>query len=323
MLKVEDLTRSYGDFKAVDGVSFEIQRGEVVGLLGHNGAGKTTIMKALTGFLEPSAGRITIEGYDLATQRRAAQRLIGYLPENCPVYPDMTVIDFLEYQAGMHGIPEEQRLAAVRHAIAHTELEAKAADLIGTLSRGYRQRVGVAQAILHTPSVLILDEPTNGLDPTQIQHMRSLIRKLALNAIVLLSTHILHEVEAMCDRVLIIRNGKLALDARLGDLNTTQHLVVDADAEPEKIRSLIKDIHGIRGIRSLPGASDGRHQYAMETADPVAMAPLVAQVVLGGGHKLYRLQPERRDLETIFGEINDPLAMVALNNDPTKEAVHA
>ncbi|CAK0768841.1 hypothetical protein CCP3SC15_3900001 [Gammaproteobacteria bacterium] len=223
----------------------------------------------------------------------------------------------------MHRIPENRRLAAVRHAIARTELEPKAAELIGTLSRGYRQRVGVAQAILHEPDILILDEPTNGLDPTQIQHMRSLIRELAQNAIVLLSTHILHEVEAMCDRVLIIRNGKLALDARLNDLDTAQHLLVDVDAGPEKVQAIIKGINGVRAIRYLPGAIDGRHQYALETADPVAAAPLVARVVLDGGLKLYRLQPERRDLETIFGEINDPLASVPSNHLSTKEVSHA
>ncbi|CAK0763399.1 ABC-2 type transport system ATP-binding protein [Gammaproteobacteria bacterium] len=322
MIKVEHLTRSYGDFKAVDGVSFEMQRGEVVGLLGHNGAGKTTIMKVLTGFLEPSGGRITLEGRDLAGQRRAAQRLIGYLPENCPLYPEMTVIDFLEYQAGMHGILESQRLTAIRHAITRTELESKAADPIGTLSRGYRQRVGVAQAILHEPNILILDEPTNGLDPTQIQHMRSLIRELAKNAIVLLSTHILHEVEAMCDRVLIIRNGKLALDARLSDLDSAQHLVVGVDAGPERAEALLKEVAGVRTIRYLPGSSDGRHQYALEMADPVTTAPLVAQAVLKGGLKLYRLQPERRDLETIFGEINNPLSATPFSNASIKEVGH-
>jgi ABC-2 type transport system ATP-binding protein len=323
MIKVEDLTRSYGDFKAVDGVSFEIQHGEVVGLLGHNGAGKTTIMKVLPGFLEPSGGQVTLEGRDLAEQRRTAQHLIGYLPENCPVYPEMTVIDFLEYQAGMHGIPKERRLAAIRNVIARTELESKAADLIGTLSRGYRQRVGVAQAILHEPSILILDEPTNGLDPTQIQHMRSLVRELARNAIVLISTHILQEVEATCDRVLIIRNGRLALDARLNELDTAQHLVVGVDAGPEKVQTLLKDVEGVSTIRYLPDAADGRHQYALESSDLVATAPRVARAVLDGGLNLYRLQSERRDLETIFGEINDPLAPALSNNPSMPEAGHA
>ncbi len=307
MIKVEDLARSYGDFKAVDGISFEIQRGEVVGLLGHNGAGKTTIMKVLTGFLEPSAGRITLDGQDLGEHRRQVQRRIGYLPENCPVYPEMTVIDFLEYQAGMHGIAEHRRLAAVRNAIARTALEPKAADVIGTLSRGYRQRVGVAQAILHEPDILILDEPTNGLDPTQIQHMRSLIRQLAENATVLLSTHILQEVEATCDRVLIIRAGRLALDSRLSDLNASRRLLVALDGAPEQVQTTLKGVDGVRAILHLDGGN-GRHRYALETADPNAAAPTVAKAVLAAGLSLYSLQPERRDLEAVFGEINDQSA---------------
>jgi len=313
MINVENLTRSYGDFKAVDDVSFKIQRGEVVGLLGHNGAGKTTIMKVLTGFLEPSSGRVTIDSHDLAINRLLAQRLIGYLPENCPVYPEMTVIDFLEYQALMHGIPEERCLAAVRKAIIRTELEPKATHLIGTLSRGYRQRVGVAQAILHEPSILILDEPTNGLDPTQIQHMRSLIRDLSKNAIVLISTHILQEVEATCDRVLIIRNGKLALDSRLNELDTTQHLVIGVNATPEKVQALLKNITSINTIRYLTATNHNNniYQYALETADLINTAPQVAQKIFESGLKLYRLQPERRDLETVFGEINNPFVSLS------------
>ena len=153
--------------------------------------------------------------------------------------------------------------------------------------------------------------------------MRSLIRELAQQATVLLSTHILHEVEALCDRVLIIRNGTLALDARLDELDANQHLIVDVNAGPEKVQNLIKRISGVHAIRSLPGATDGRHQYALETNDPATVAPLVAQVVLEGGCKLYRLQPERRDLETIFGEINDPLASGAIDDGSTQEAVHA
>jgi len=305
MIKVEDLTRSYGDLKAVDGVSFTIQRGEVVGLLGHNGAGKTTIMKMLTGFLEPSAGQITLEGYDLATDRRRAQRLIGYLPENCPLYLEMTVIDFLQYQAGMHGIPELQQLAAVRQAISRTELESKATHLIATLSRGYRQRVGVAQALLHHPSILILDEPTNGLDPTQIQQMRSLIRELAQNASVLISTHILQEVEATCDRVLIIRNGKLALDSRLNELDQSPHLFVGVDAAPEKILALFQNIPGIRAIRHFSSNTPNQHNYMLESSEPLENASKIAQIILANGFKLYRLYPERRNLETVFGEINN------------------
>ena len=311
MIKVEKLSRSYGDCKAVAEVSFEIQRGEVVGLLGHNGAGKTTIMKVLTGFLEPSSGYITLEGKNIAGQRRVVQRHIGYLPENCPLYPEMTVIDFLEYHAGMHGLPEERRLALIRQAIARTELESKAADPISTLSRGYRQRVGVAQAILHEPDILILDEPTNGLDPTQIQHMRALIKELARNATVLISTHILQEVEATCDRVLILRAGTLALDARLSDLDTTRRLRIEVDVAPAALRNLLTaKVPEVSAIHERPGVG-GRCLYALEVSDPIIVAPRVARALLEGGVNLYSLQSEKRNLETIFGEINQKTQEVA------------
>ena len=191
MIEVEHLTRRYGETVAVDDVSFGIGRGEVVGLLGHNGAGKTTIMKMITGFLEPTAGKIRVDGKEIGCDTRQIQRRIGYLPENCPVWPEMTVIDYLDYQAALHGVAESERPAAIRCAIERTDLGPKASEVIATLSRGYRQRVGVAQAILHDPAILILDEPTNGLDPSQIQHMRTLIRELSETATLMVSTHIL------------------------------------------------------------------------------------------------------------------------------------
>ncbi|MCI5219889.1 MAG: ABC transporter ATP-binding protein, partial [Candidatus Electrothrix sp. LOE2] len=190
MINVEHLTRKYGDFTAVDDVSFAIGQGEIVGLLGHNGAGKTTIMKMMTGFLEPTKGNITVDDLDVGRNRREIQKKIGYLPENCPVYPEMTVLEYLEYSAALHGVAEQDRPALIREAVARTALEAKATKPLSTLSRGYRQRTGVAQAILHKPDILILDEPTNGLDPTQIQHMRTLIRELAETSTVIISTHI-------------------------------------------------------------------------------------------------------------------------------------
>ncbi|MEJ2529535.1 MAG: ABC transporter ATP-binding protein, partial [Gammaproteobacteria bacterium] len=200
MIQVENLMRLYGDFTAVDDVSFSIGQGEIVGLLGHNGAGKTTIMKMLTGFLEPTAGTIDIDGLRIGRDTTAIQSRIGYLPENCPVWPEMTVIDYLDYQATLHGMAESQRKAAIARAIRRTALKEKATATIQTLSRGYRQRVGVAQAILHEPDIVILDEPTNGLDPTQIRQMRALIRELAQTATVIVSTHILQEVQAVCER---------------------------------------------------------------------------------------------------------------------------
>lgn len=303
MIEVRELTRSYGDLKAVDDVSFDIGRGEVVGLLGHNGAGKTTIMKVLTGFLEPSAGRVRIDGLDIATHRRDVQQRIGYLPENCPLYPEMTVIDYLEYQAALHGVPATELTTAVRRAIDRTELGAKADAVIATLSRGYRQRVGVAQAILHDPAILILDEPTNGLDPSQIQHMRGLIRELAESATVILSTHILQEVEAVCDRVLILRRGRLAVDSRLSEMAAAKRLLLTLDRPPAEVSPRLAGLEGVDGVEHLASA-DGRERYALASADPQAAAPVVARSVNDAGWALYGLQPEQRDLETLFGEIH-------------------
>jgi ABC-2 type transport system ATP-binding protein len=304
VIKVETLTRSYGDFIAVDRVSFEIKPGEIVGLLGHNGAGKTTIMKMLTGYLEPSEGRIEIDGLDIRTDREAIQRKIGYLPENCPVYPEMTVIDYLEYAAELHGVPESERANRVHEAIRKTELEPKATHPISILSRGYRQRTGVAQAILHHPNILILDEPTNGLDPTQIQHMRDLIRALSKEATVILSTHILQEVQAICDRVLIVRNGELALDTSMKELRSGNRLLVAVDTAPEKARPILKNIQGVESVEDL--SRDGAHyRYALalgQNADEAA--PMVSRALIDQGCKLYTLQRERRDLETVFGEIS-------------------
>jgi ABC-2 type transport system ATP-binding protein len=300
------LTRTYGDLKAVDQVSFEIGQGEIVGLLGHNGAGKTTIMKMLTGYLEPPGGSIEVDGLNIAAQREAVQSRIGYLPENDPLYPEMTVIDYLDYAASLHVVPEGQRAERIREAIDKTELTSKAVDTIGTLSRGYRQRVGVAQAILHKPRVLILDEPTNGLDPTQVGHMRGLIQSLANHATVILSTHILQEVQAVCDRVIIIRNGQKALDATMEELRSSHRLLVALDAEPEPATKLLTAVDGVRTVEPLSDDGPG-FRYALDLASERTVAdtaPRVASKIAAEGLKLYALQPEARDLEHIFGEIS-------------------
>lgn len=306
MIKVETLTRTYGDLVAVDQVSFTIGSGEIVGLLGHNGAGKTTIMKMLTGYLEPTGGTISIDGFDPSTARQQVQQRIGYLPENNPIYPEMSVLDYLDYAASLHGVAPEMRVARIRDAIERTELTSRATALIGTLSRGYRQRVGVAQAILHQPKLLILDEPTNGLDPTQVQHMRDLIRALARRATVILSTHILQEVQAICDRVLIIRSGRKALDATMAELRAGKRLLVSVDATPDRALPLFKAVSGISTVEAL--GSDGPQQrYALDLAsgkEPLDAAPEVASRVATAGLKLYSLMPETRDLETIFGQIS-------------------
>jgi ABC-2 type transport system ATP-binding protein len=304
MIEVRELSRSYGGLMAVAGVSFDIGHGEIVGLLGHNGAGKTTIMKMLTGYLEPSSGTIRIDGLDLAEHRREAQRRIGYLPENCPLYPEQTVLDSLEYQAVLHGMPQAQRPAAIRRAIERTALGPKSSAEVGTLSRGYRQRLGVAQAILHSPKILILDEPTNGLDPTQIQHMRDLIRELAREATVIVSTHILQEVEAVCERVLIMRAGTLALDSALESIGHHPRLLVTLDRSPTEVEPFLGALPGVSGVSLLE--DDGRRRrFAVEGGDPRVLGPVIARAVTGADWDLFGLEPERRDLEALFGAVSE------------------
>lgn len=302
MIQVRELTRRYGPLVAVDGVSFTVGQGEVVGLLGHNGAGKTTIMKMLTGYLEPTSGSIHVRELEMGRDTRTLQARIGYLPENCPTWPEMKVIDYLEYRAGLQGVAPERRRAAVARAIGRTALADKATSTIAALSRGYRQRVGVAQALLHDPEILILDEPTNGLDPTQVRHMRELIRELARTATVILSTHVLQEVQATCQRVLIMRNGKLALDARLDALQRGAGLLLAVEGDPRPA------LGGVRGLEAVEerGAADGIRHYRLRA--PAAAAPAVAEAVGRAGLRLHLLQPERRDLEAVFAEVSEEVA---------------
>lgn len=285
----------------MDAVSFEIGKGEVVGLLGHNGAGKTTIMKMITGYLEPTSGEIEVDGLRVGADTRAIQQRIGYLPENCPVWPEMTVLDYLLFQGELHGLYGEALDAAVARSVRRTALQDKARARIDTLSRGYRQRVGVAQAILHDPEIIILDEPTNGLDPTQILQMRGLIRELAEEATVIVSTHILQEVQAVCERVLILRAGALALDARLDELGGSRTLRLLLD-NPEASVYLEK-IEGVASVERLADEA-GRSVYRLE-AD-AARAPEVVRAVEEQGDKLFALQPEVKSLERVFAEINAP-----------------
>jgi ABC-2 type transport system ATP-binding protein len=302
MVKVEEVSRRYGDFLAVDKVSFQIGRGEVVGLLGHNGAGKSTIMKMLTGYLEPSHGQIIIDGENLDSNLDKARMRIGYLPENCPVYPDMTVVDFLDYTAALRGLTVEQRPAAIHQAIELTELSTKATAIIAALSRGFRQRVGIAQALLHNPDILILDEPTNGLDPGQIEHIRELIKKLGEQATVIVSTHILQEVEAICDRVMILRNGQLALDAQTTELHGNG-LLLCCDANPQKVFTLLQKHPAVAGI-DLQQEENGHFTYRIEPLkSQQRLAPAIAAEVVAAGWDLFALQQEDHSLEKVFHQI--------------------
>ena len=302
MLQVAQLTRKYGDFIAVNDVGFSIGKGEIVGLLGHNGAGKTTIMKILSGYLEANSGRVTINDFDLNTDAKSIQKDLGYLPENLPIYPEMTVADYLDYVADMKGIAEDQKAGEIKRVIHATEIREKLLDPIETLSRGYKQRVGVAQAILGKPKLLILDEPTNGLDPTQTEHMRRLVKEIAKDATVILSTHIMQEVDAICDRVLILSNGHLALDARLEELRKSNRLIVQCSLNEEQVNNLSNEL---TGIESSTLDSEGKYFLQLdEDVDRSNVSALVAEKVLAQGGKLFQLTLEQRDLESVFREVS-------------------
>ncbi|MBX3706155.1 MAG: ABC transporter ATP-binding protein [Pseudomonadales bacterium] len=297
MIEADRLTRRYGEFLAVDNVSFSIGHGEVVGLLGHNGAGKTTIMKMLTGYLEPSAGQVRVEGVEVEADRQRVQQQMGYLPENLPLYPELTVADYLAYTAELRGVDPA---VAVPRAVAATELESKALEPISTLSRGYKQRVGVAQAILHEPRFLVLDEPTNGLDPGQTQQMRQLIRRLAERATVILSTHIMQEVSAICDRVLILRGGALVLDERLEQLRASNRLAIRTSSEGNLLE-VLAGLEGFAGLRQTGvGAWEVEVAMGLDSAAEVVARHLVEQAL-----PIYQIAPIQRDLETVFREANE------------------
>jgi ABC-2 type transport system ATP-binding protein len=306
MIEVHSLSRRYGKTTAVDDVSFHIGPNEVVGLLGHNGAGKTTIMRMLSGYLEPSAGTIRIGGQVLEGNAASIQRELGYLPENLPMYPEMMVADYLEYAATLKGIAPEQRYDAVRQAIVATDLGRRALDPVATLSRGLKQRVGVAQAILGRPRLLILDEPTNGLDPQQTEHMRRLIQELARQATIILSTHIMQEVDAICERVLVIRHGRLALDARLDNLRQSRTMMLRTDNAAESLATSLRQMPEVADLLQHPDG-DNRSRYTLtlhENADMDTAANNVAHCVMQAGARLHQLQPVVRGLEAVFHEVN-------------------
>ena len=218
MIEADGLTKFYGEFIAIKDISFRIPRGEIVAFLGPNGAGKSTTMKVLTGYLAPSEGRALIAGHDMATDRLAGAERLGYLPENGPLYPDITPRTLLEFFADARGLSGHRKRERIEAVVKQCELGSVIGKAIGKLSKGYRQRVGMAQVLLHEPDVLILDEPTSGLDPNQIREMRETIRRLGERKTILLSTHILQEVEAMADRVILVSEGRLRFDGTPGEL---------------------------------------------------------------------------------------------------------
>jgi ABC-2 type transport system ATP-binding protein len=306
VITINNLTRNYGNLTAVNSASFTINKGQIVGLLGHNGAGKTTTLKMLTGYLEPTSGEIQIAGLDIKKDLEKIQNKLGYLSENSPLYPEMTVWQYLEYVATLRGITDTQINDSINHAIKATALEDKAMAVINTLSKGYRQRVGVAQAIIHTPEILILDEPTSGLDPTQILAMRNLIKELAKSSTVILSTHIMQEVEAICDRVIIVKNGQIALDSNLDELRKGKGIYLSVNCDKSDLTSIANSITGIKEIKTT--GQDGKINHYHISLNPQIKVeqtiPQLANNICNKGLELHNLRADDRNLETIFKEVN-------------------
>lgn len=317
LVKVEQLSREFASHTAVDGLDFAVHRGEVLGFLGPNGAGKTTTMRMITGNLAPTAGRVTINGLDIIDQPRAAKAEIGYLPEQPPVYRELTVDEYLKYCARLNRIARGKISRAMASAKERCGLGEVGARLIGNLSKGYQQRVGIAQAIIHSPAVVVLDEPTVGLDPIQIREIRKLIRELGGEHSVILSTHILPEVQAVCDRVQIINRGRLVMSESLEALTGRTQMAglllrLARPPQSDELRARIA------GLKNVTQRNDGC--FLLQFAGELATPEQVAQVVVEQGWGLLELTPERRSLEQIFVDITSGDADI---NDATAVAAQA
>jgi ABC-2 type transport system ATP-binding protein len=302
MIHVEDLIKSYGEIEALRGVSFDIKAGEIVGLLGPNGAGKTTIIKTLTGYLQPGGGIVQIDDLDVLTHTREIQARIGYLPENAPLYPELSVQNYLKMMADLRQIPPPEQVECISDAVYATGLTEHLTRLIGQLSKGFRQRVGLAQAILHKPSLLILDEPTVGLDPTQVVKIRRLIRRLSRTSTILFSTHILSEVEALCDRAIILMYGQIRADSRLSELATTTDAILVLQQTVPDLEASLKELSGVRDLNQIQ-TRDGYPTYHIFGQEQVDLCPMIFDLARQKNWPVRELRRDTQTLETVFNRL--------------------
>lgn len=322
MIVIQGVEKRYGDLKAVSDLNFSIERGEIVGLLGQNGAGKTTCMKIITGYLEPTAGTVTVDGLDVIDQRTEVQDRVGYLPENAPLYPEMRVEEYLSFISELRGLRGKEAREAIKEALEATGLTDRRRQEISTLSKGYKQRVGLAQAIVHKPSILILDEPTNGLDPVQIQEIRSLIKRLAEDTTILLSTHILSEIEAVCHRVVILIDGQIATDSTLKELLDISSIRLkvragDEGSDEEMSEVLITTHEQIERVTRIGESSEGYPLYNItikEGEEPSLLISQVAKTCLNKGWLLGGIDVETQSLESAFKSLMSDHVERALNS---------
>jgi ABC-2 type transport system ATP-binding protein len=307
LIEANGLEKHFGDIVAVDGISLEVQKGEVLGFLGPNGAGKSTTMKMLTGFLEPDAGAARIAGIDVFAAPRQAKRMLGYLPEGAPCYADMTVQAFLSFIAAIRGFDRDEAKRRVATAVEKTELERVLEQRIETLSKGFKRRVAIAQAILHDPQVLIMDEPTDGLDPNQKHHVRRLITDMAADKAIIVSTHILEEVEAVCSRAVIINKGRIVANGTAEDLmrrlpyHNTIALKVEA-GRAEAVAKALADFAAIAKVERL-GAANGRVRLRAVPGKGAPASPELAALIRGRLIEAEEVTVERGNLDEVFRQI--------------------
>jgi ABC-2 type transport system ATP-binding protein len=303
LIHVAKLTKYYGDYAAVRDVSFDVERGRIVGFLGPNGAGKSTTMRILAGYLTATSGRATIDRLDVFWKPLEVRRRIGYMPESCPLYPEMRVVEYLRYRAGIKGLHGRAAARRVEHVLKRCWVDDVRRQLIGTLSKGYRQRVGLADALLADPPVLILDEPTAGLDPSQIRETRVLIRELGEQHTVLLSTHILSEVEMTCDHVIIINRGVVAEAGPLADLarHAGRHAVLIAELGGQVDGAAVRRLIDVDRAETQALADGVR--LRIPTSDPAKLAARLAALAVEQGWQVRELRPQQQTLEDLFVRI--------------------
>jgi ABC-2 type transport system ATP-binding protein len=303
MISVQNVTKRYGSVLALDDVSFEVSAGEVLGFLGPNGAGKTTTMKILTCYIVANAGTVTVAGYDVLERSLEVRRRVGYLPESVPLYSDMRVIDYLRFIARAREVPAKERTPAIARVVSECGLGPMLGAGIGELSKGYRQRLGLAQAMIHNPDILILDEATSGLDPSQIVEIRGLIREIGREKTVIFSTHVLQEVSAVCSRVLIINEGRLVADdtpeALRARASRQQTSIVQIKGPAEAVEQALRALSGVRTCRRA--AADGNvHEFRVESELGVEIGEKIFELVRDRRWTLRELRTERATLEDVF-----------------------
>jgi ABC-2 type transport system ATP-binding protein len=307
LIEVEHLTKSYGQARAVNDISFKVEKGEILGFLGPNGAGKTTTMRILTGYLPATDGTARIGGFDVFEQSMEVRKRIGYLPETPPLYPEMTVQEYLSFVARIKGVATAELAKRVEDAMRMANVLDRRHELIKRLSRGYKQRVGIAQAIVHNPDVVILDEPTVGLDPNQIKEVRNLIKGLAGEHTIILSTHILPEVEMTCDRVVIINKGKIAAIDTTDNLTTQlkggERVQIQVRGSAESLQNTLESIEGIKRVELDSSNGSGVVGATVESEQGTDLRAQIASRIVGGGLDLLELRAINLSLEDIFMQL--------------------